>query len=104
MTISTSMLLPRFAKGVADAPDGVDERRRRVGVDLVAEVGDVGLEHAGVAGEGVVPHVLEDLVAREYTAGVGQQVAQELVLRRRQLDEAAVAPHLTRVLVELEVG
>src|SRR5207302_767223 len=95
--------LPRFPKRVADAPDGVDEGRS-VGVDLVAQVGDVGLEHAGVAGKGVVPHVLEDLVTREHAPGVGQQVVEELVLRWGELDEPAVAPHLARVLVELEVG
>ena len=53
---------------VADAAHGVDQRRVDV-VDLVAQVADVGLEHAGVAGEGVVPHALEDLLAGRAPGG-----------------------------------
>ncbi len=59
------------AQAVADAANGVDQRRI-LDVDLVAEVADVGLEHAGVAGERVVPHRLENLVTCEHLASVGQ--------------------------------
>ena len=93
----------RQPEAVADAADGVDQRRSGI-VDLVAQVADVGLQHAGVAGEGVVPHVLEDLVPGEHPAGVDQQVVEQLVLGRRQLDQAAGPPDVARVLVELEVG
>src|SRR5713226_3859951 len=40
---------------VADAADGVDQRLT-VGVDLLAQVTDVQLDHMGLAAEVVVPH------------------------------------------------
>ena len=73
-------------------------------VDLLAQIADVGLDHVGVAVEVVLPHVVEDLRLRECPPRVEHQVAQQLVLGRRELDAGAPAPHLVRVVVELEVG
>ena len=55
-------------------------------VELLAQIADVGLQHAGVAAEVVVPHVVEQLRAGEHAARVEHQIAQEAVLvaaRRR---------------------
>src|SRR3954451_24487296 len=93
----------RAAQGVTDAAHGVDERRA-VDVELLAQVADVGLEHAGVAAEVVLPHVLEDLRAGQHAARVQHQVAQQPVLGGREVDRLAGARDLVRVLVELEVG
>ena len=92
----------RRAQGVADAPDGVDQRGP-VRVELLAQVADVGLQHAAVAAEVVLPDVVEDLRAREDSARVEQQVAQQAVLGRRELDRRTGAVDLARVLVELDV-
>src|SRR6478752_9019200 len=48
------------AENVTHTALGVDERGP-VGVDLAPEVGDVGLDDAGLAAEVVVPDVVEDL-------------------------------------------
>src|SRR5665213_659736 len=66
-------------EGVADAAHGMDQRPP-VDVDLLAQVADVGLEHAGVTTEVVIPDVVEQLRAGEHFARVGQQVAQQPVL------------------------
>src|SRR4051812_12799038 len=68
-------------QAVADAPDGVDHRRPGC-VQLLAQVGDVGLEDVGVAAEVVLPHVLEELGLGEHASGVEQEVAQQLELGR----------------------
>ena len=93
---------PRRAQRVADAAHGLDQRRA-VRVELLAQVADVGLEHARVAAEVVVPHVVEDLRAGQHAARVEHQVAQQPVLGGGQLDRLAAARDLVRVLVELEV-
>src|SRR6476646_4894200 len=67
---------PRLAQRVAHAAHGVDQRRP-VDVELLAQVADVGLEHARVAAEVVFPHMLEELRAREHAARVEHEVAQE---------------------------
>src|SRR3954451_351543 len=92
----------RAAQGVTDAAHGVDERRA-VDVELLAQVADVGLEHAGVAAEVVLPHVLEQLGAGEDAARIEQEVAQQAVLGGGEVDRCAVARHLVRVLVEFDV-
>src|SRR3954464_7292937 len=79
---------PRGPQRVAHAAGGVDERRA-VLVELLAQVADVGLQDAGVAAEVVVPHLVEDLRAREHAARVEHQVAQQAVLGGGELDELA---------------
>src|SRR3954468_3009213 len=93
---------PRLAQRVADAAHRMDQRGA-VDVELLAEVAHVGLEHARVAAEVVLPDVLEQLSAREDAAGVEHEVAQEAVLGCRELDVVAGARDLVRVLVELDV-
>src|SRR4051794_27566472 len=92
----------RAAQRVADPAHGVDERRA-VDVELLAQVADVGLEHAGVAAEVVLPDVLEQLGAREHAARVEHEVAQQAVLGGGEVDRRAVARNLVRILVELDV-
>src|SRR5439155_10583843 len=49
------------------------------GVDLLAQVADVGLHHVGIATEVVVPHVIEDLLLREHPLRIEEQEPQQLV-------------------------
>ena len=84
--------------------NGLDQGRGALaGVDLLSQVADVGLDHAGVAAEVVAPHVIEDLCLGHDPAGVCEQVVQQVELRGGQVDPLATAAHLTRVLVELEI-
>ena len=55
----TSLTAARL-QHVAGAAHGVDHRLAP-GVDLLAQVGDVQLDHVGLAAEVVVPHAVEDL-------------------------------------------
>ena len=47
--------------------------------------------------------MVQDLGFRQHPVGVEHQVSQQLELGRGDLDDALVAPDLTRVLVKLEV-
>src|SRR3954452_12944471 len=92
----------RGPQGVADAPGRVDQRRSGA-VQLLAQVGDVGLEHAGVSSEIVFPDVVEDLRAREHAPRVQHEEAQQAVLRGGEVHGLPGAADLARLLVELEV-
>lgn len=94
----------RFSLGadVADAPDGLDERRAS-GVDLLAYQADEVLDDAGFAVEVVAPDVVEKLVLRNHAPRVDQQVAQNLELRGGQLNLFTVTFHAVRVGVEGQV-
>ena len=78
--------VPR-AQRVADAAHRLDQRLV-AGVDLLAQVADVGLEHAGVAVEVVLPDVVEDLLARQHAARIEHEVVEQAVLGGRQFDVA----------------
>ena len=74
------------------------------GVDLTAQVGDVGLDDVDVTAEVVTPHVVEDLRLRQDRACVDDEVAQQGELGRRQRHRFAGLPDLVGVLVELDVS
>src|SRR4029079_7381516 len=95
--------LGRQPQDVADAALGVDQRGEAIGVDLASQVGDVGLDDAGLTAEVVVPDVVEDLGLGQDPVRVEHEVAQQLELGRRHLDDAAAAPDLVGVVVELEI-
>src|SRR3954452_1213070 len=78
----------REPQGVAHPTDRVQQPRVG-GVDLAAQVGDVGLDDVGLAVEVVVPHVVQDLRLRQHPPGVGHQVAQQLELGGGQGDDLA---------------
>ena len=59
------------------------------GIDLLAQVADVGLQHPRIATEVVTPHVVQKLPSREDAARVEHQIAQQAELRGRQLDRSA---------------
>src|SRR4051812_20005958 len=70
---------------VADAPDGDDG----TGVaDLAAELADVDIDRARVAGERVAPDALQQLVARQHHPAVLEQGPEEVELLGRELDVA----------------
>src|SRR6476469_9592525 len=72
--------------GVAEAAHRLDQRRLAGPVDLLAQVADVRLDDAGIAVEVVAPDVIEDLRLADNAAGIRQQVVEQVVLGRRQVD------------------
>src|SRR4249919_3310070 len=71
----TRAALRGLAKGVTHAPNGVDQLGGDI-VDLAAQITDVGLHHAAVAAEVVLPHVVQDLGLRQGLTLIDQQVTQ----------------------------
>src|SRR6185369_11975042 len=65
----------RFAQDVPHAPQRV-QQPLLPGVDLAAQVGDVGLDDVHVAAEVVAPDVVEDLGLGQHRARVDDEVAQ----------------------------
>jgi len=68
--------------------------RRTVGIDFLAEIGDVELNDVCLTAEVVVPDPIQDLGLAEHSAGVTHQIAQQLELGRGQLDLCAGAAYL----------
>src|SRR3954469_1215183 len=67
---------------VADAPHGND---RRGVAELAAELPDVDVDRARVAGEGVAPDALEQLVARQDEPAVVEELPEQVELLGREL-------------------
>src|SRR5262249_50093087 len=86
---------------VADPPHGDDRR----GVpELAAQLADVHVDGARVAGERVAPHPLEQLVAREHEAAVVEQLPEQVELLRRELYLLAVHARLAPAGVDFEIA
>src|ERR671921_588089 len=69
------LLLTRVVKGVAEPTHRADHLRVAV-VELAAEVADIRLDGGRIAGETIIPNVLQDLMLGEDTATVEHQVAE----------------------------
>src|SRR2546423_4651257 len=67
----------RLPKRVPNTPDGVDQPRLAIGLELAAQVGHVDLERVGAGAEVVAPHLLEDPRAGEHHPGVAHEELQE---------------------------
>src|SRR4051812_1361710 len=103
-----ALVLRRFPLGVlrrrhlvADAPHGDD---RRCVAELAAQLADVHVDRARVACEGVAPHALEQLVARQHEAAVIEQLPEEIELLRRELDLFLADAHLAPARVDVQVA
>ena len=78
---------PAVRHAVADAVDGEEvPRRARVGLDLAADVLDVGVDRPLVRLEGHAVDRVEQLRAREDAPGLARQRRQQLELGGGQLD------------------
>src|SRR5262249_47538855 len=93
--------VPRRRDLVADPPHGHD--RRRV-TELPAKLAHVDVHGAGVAGERVAPHALEQLVPRQHEPAVVEQLPEEVELLRRELDLVAGHAHLAATGVDDEIA
>src|SRR6185312_6628662 len=90
---------------VADAADRQDERRRRrIVLDLLAQVADVHVDGLLVLVERlVVAQQLEQLATGVDTTGPGREMAQDLELRRREADAPGPTLHAATLKVDDEV-
>src|SRR5262249_58954771 len=87
-----------WLEDVAHAADGVDHRLA-AGVDLLAQVADVQLDHVRLAAEVVVPDPVEDLGLGPHPARVAHEEPQQLELGRGELDQLAVPAYLPGLLI-----
>jgi hypothetical protein len=97
------MLSPLAVGSRSEATHGLDQRDVAGAVELFSQVADVSLDHARVAVEVVAPDVIEDLCLAHDPAGVDQQVAQQVELGGREIDDPITAAHLVRLLVDREI-
>src|SRR5262245_31309155 len=89
---------------VADPAHRVQEPPLALPLDAAAEISDVDVDHVALRIEVEPPDVLGQHGPRQHAAGVAQEVLEQRVLARRQLDAAGPAPHLAGAGVEREVG
>ena len=73
-------------------------------VDLSAQVTHVDIDDVGHPLEALVPHVIEYHGPREYTAGRAQEIFEQRVFLRGEVDPVAVAPHLLGQSIQLEIA
>lgn len=84
---------------------GDDEARLlRVGLDFLAQPGDVHVDGAEAWHRVHSPDRVEQLVARERDARVAHEVAEQAKLLRRKPQRHAVTPHLGGAQVHLDAG
>ena len=76
------------------------DQLRLAGIDLAAQVGDIGLDHIAIAAEIVVPHIVQNLGLGQHHFLVLHEVAQEVELGGRKLDELAGLGDLMGVIVK----
>ena len=62
--------------------------------ELLAQLGDVDLDRARLAGGDEAPHRLEQLVARDHLAGAAHEIVEQIELALGEHDLAAVDVHL----------
>src|SRR6476661_3446025 len=94
-----------LGEGVADTSHRQDEDgRRRVVLDLVAQVADVHVDGLLVLVERlVVAQQLEQLATGVDTAGSGREMAQDLELGRREADAPGPTLHAATLQVDDEI-
>src|SRR5258708_2492148 len=78
--------------------------RLAVGLELAAQIADVDIERVRLRSEVVAPDLVEDHVAAEDLALVGDEQLEELVLRARELDLAVPAATRHRVAIDDEIA
>src|SRR5205823_3526921 len=93
--------VPRGRDLVADPPDGHD---RRGLAELAAELADVHVDGPRVAGEGVAPDALQELVAREDETAVVEELPEQVELLGRELDLLLADAHLAATRVHGQVA
>src|SRR5919201_195879 len=93
--------VPRGRNLVADTPDGDD---RRSIPELAPQLADVHVDGARVAGEGVPPDALQQLVAREHEPLVVEELPEQVELLRRKLDLAIAQLHLAPPRVDRQAA
>src|SRR5206468_5196632 len=99
------VLRGRGAEAVADAVDGLHVARRAgVGLDLAAQVLDVGVDRALVALVVVALHAVDQLEARVHAPGRLGEGDEQAPLRRREVHARVVDGDLVALEVEAQAA
>src|SRR6516165_6857792 len=78
---------------VSGAAVGVEQRRRKILVDLGAQAADMSIDDGGLRYEMKTPHVLEQHRPGHHLAAPAQQIFQHFIFARLQMNLFALAPH-----------
>src|SRR4029079_11915389 len=97
-------LVSAVTDGVAGAADGVQQRRRKVLVDLRAKARDMHVDDVGLRIEMIIPYVLEQHGAGHHLARMLHEIFQQAKLSRLEDNRFAGARHLMREPVENEIA
>src|SRR5579884_4547776 len=73
---------------ITGAAHCVDEPRLTAGLQFLAQIAYVDLDHIGLAVEVIAPGLFEDLLARQDPARIAQEQRQQVVLLGGKLDDA----------------
>src|SRR5207247_8985336 len=90
-------------KRVANTPDGMDQPRLAVRLELAAKVRHIDLQGIGAGAEVIAPHLLEDARAGEHHSRVAHEQLQQAELGPGQLQLPLAAAHLHRLAAEDDV-
>ncbi len=82
----------------------MDQRLVKALVELLAQPGDVHVNHVGLRVEVIVPHLLEQHGAGDDLPGMAHQVLEQAELARLHVYALAGARHRAREQVHLEIG
>src|SRR3989304_4814502 len=69
--------ISRFPEGVTRSADGLQKSQAAVFLQLLAQIGDVRLDHVGLRIERHVPHLLQQLDACDHVVGMQHEVLQQ---------------------------
>ena len=82
----------------------MQQRLRPPLIDLPSQTADVDIDHVAVAHESVAPQAVQDRLAWEDLAGVGQQQIEQIELARRQIDRTTAPHDLAGATVERHIA
>src|SRR6478736_988305 len=89
---------------VAGAADGADRVLLAAEIEQLAQAADMDVDGALVDVDVAPPDAVEQLLAREYAAGMLQEELQQAIFGRAEIDRPARARHAALVAVELDVA
>src|SRR5262249_1660006 len=94
-----------LAEPVANPADSIDSRRWQLGQDeFSAQPGEMDVHRPGLDEAVAAPDHVEQLVAAEDAARRSRENGEQLELLGRQLDGAALHPHLEAVPIDLKLA
>src|SRR5712691_903734 len=104
MTPRLRRLAEAIVERVAGAAHGADRVGLVAAVERLAQPADMDVHGALVDIDLAAPHAVEQLLAREHTAGALHQELEQTIFGRTEVDRAAAARDPLLLAVDLEVA